>query len=133
MENLRKVIVENGIEYRLAENGCYYPVISLEQETDFNIGKYGMMYGEYVMKQNRKQYLDMVRDGTWNQWLHEVDEECHREVELAVKRIMKKEGVTEKLKAENPVEWVRRVNGIRSRVEMEVVNNLLQIYICIEK
>ena len=117
MEELKEVIVENGIEYRLMENGCYYPVISLEQETDFSIGKYGMMYAEYIMKHHRKQYLDMVMDGTWNQRLHEVDEECRREVEIAVKRIMKKEGVTEKLKAENPIEWVRRVNGIRSRVE----------------
>lgn len=121
MKDLKEVIVENGIEYRYSVNGCYYPVIGLEQETDFSIGKYGMIYGEYIMAHHRKQYLDMVLDGTWNLRLHEVDEECHREVELAVKRIMKKEGVTEKLKAENPIEWVRRVNGIRSRVEEEII------------
>jgi len=121
MENLREVIVENGIEYRLEENDCYYPVIRLEQETDFGIGKYGIIYGEYIMEHHRKQYLDMAMDGTWNQRLHVVDEECHREVELAMKRIMKKEGVTEELKAKNPVEWVRRVNGIRSRVEEEFI------------
>ena len=125
MEQLKEVIVDNGIEYRLAENGCYYPVIGLEQETDFGIGKYGMMYGEYIMEHQRKQYLDMVMEGVWNQRLREVDEECHREVEIAVKRIMKKEGVTEKLKAENSIEWVRRVNGIKSRVE-ELVKLLLQ-------
>lgn len=117
MEDLKEVIVENGIEYRLRENDCYYPVISLEQETYFHIGKYGMMYAEYIMKHHRKQYLDMVMEGVWNQHLHEVDEECHREVEIAVKRIMKKEGVSEKLKAENPIEWVGRVNRIRSKVE----------------
>lgn len=109
------------MEYRLGEDGCYYPVIGLEQETDFYIGKYGMMYGEYIMKPHRKQYLDMVMEGVWNQRLHEVDEECHREVEIAVKRIMKKEGVTEKLKARDPIEWVRRVNGIRSRVEEFII------------
>ncbi len=124
MEELKEVIVENGIEYRLMENGCYYPVISLEQETDFSIGKYGMMYGEYIMEHHRKQYLDMVMDGVWTQRLREVDEECHREVESAVKRIMKKEGVTEKLKDENPIEWVRRVNGIILEVEGAVLNVL---------
>ena len=46
-----------------------------------------------------------------------MDEECHREVELAVKRIMEKEGVTEQLKNENPLKWVQRVNGIKARVE----------------
>ncbi len=68
----------------------------------------------------------MVLDGVWNQRLHEVDEECHREVEIAVKRIMKKEGVTEKLKAEKPIEWVRRVNGIRSKVEEILFSNILK-------
>lgn len=76
-----------------------------------------MMYGEYIMEHHRKQYLDMVLEGVWNQRLREVDEECHREVEIAVKRIMKKEGVTESLKVENPLEWIRRMNGIMSRVE----------------
>ena len=62
-------------------------------------------------------------DGIWNQYLHDVAEECQREVELAVKRLMEKESVTEQLKKENPLEWVQRVNGIKARVE-EVVKNL---------
>lgn len=112
-DKLAEVIVENEIAYRLAEDGCYYPQLNLEQKTDYVIGKYGILRGEYVMKYRRHDYLKMLMDGTWNQYLHDVDEECHREVELAVKRIMEKEGVTEQLKKENPMEWVRRVNGFR--------------------
>lgn len=93
MENqLAEVIVENGITYQLAENGCYYPQLSLEQKTDYVIGKYGIMRGEYMMKHRRYEYLKMLMDGTWNQYLHDVDEKCHRKVELTVKRIMEKEG-----------------------------------------
>ena len=121
---LKEIIVENGITYRLAEDGCYYPQLSLEQKTDYAIGKYGIMRGEYIMNYRRHKYLKMLMDGTWNQYLHGVDEECHREVELAVKRIMEKEGVTGQLKKENPMEWVRRVNGIKVRVEETVVKNL---------
>lgn len=117
-DKLEEIIVENGITYRLAEDGCYYSQLSLEQKTDYAIGK-------YMMKYRRHEYLKMLMDGTWNQYLHGVDEECHREVELAVKRIMEKEGVTEQLK--NSLEWVRRVNGIRVRVEEGIVNNLLHI------
>lgn len=51
-------------------------------------------------------------------------EECHREVEQAVRGIMEKEGVDERLKAENPLEWVRRVNGIKMCVEAEVERRL---------
>lgn len=46
-------------------------------------------------------------------------------MELAVKRIMEKERVTEQLKSENPMEWVRRVNGIKVRVEEQAVNQLI--------
>ena len=110
---LAEVVVENGITYHLAEDGCYYPQLSLEQKTD------------YMMEYQRHEYLKMVMDGTWNQYLHNVDEECHREVELAVKRLIEKEGVTEQLKKENPKEWVQRVNGIKVRTEEQIVKKLL--------
>lgn len=125
-KHLAEFIVENGITYHLAEDGCYYPQLSLEQKTDYMIGKYGIIRAEYMVKYQRHEYLKMLMDGIWNQYLHDVDEECHREVELAVKRIMKKEGVTEQLKDKNPLEWVRRVNGIKARVEEGIVRNLLQ-------
>ena len=121
-----EVIVENRITYHLAEDGCYYPQLSLEQKTDYTIGKYGIMRGEYMIRYRRHEYLKMVMEGTWNQYLHDVDEECHREVELAVMQIMEKEGVTEQLKNENPLKWVRRVNGIKVRVEEQIVNSLLK-------
>ncbi len=118
LENqLAESIVENGITYQLAEDACYYPQLSLEQKTDYVIGKYGIMRGEYMVKYQRHEYLKMLMDGTWNQYLHDVDGKCHREVELAVKRIMEKEGVKEQLKSENQLEWVQRVNGIKARVE----------------
>lgn len=122
---LAEVVVENGIMYRLAENGCFYPQLSLERKTDYVIGKYGIMRGEFLMKYRRHEYLKMLMEGTWNQYLHDVDEECHREVELAVKRIMEKEGVTELLKRENPMEWVQRVNGIKKKAEEGVLNQLM--------
>lgn len=122
---LAEIFEENGITYRLAEDGCYYPQLRLEQKTDYAIGKYGIMRGKYVMKYQRHEYLKMIMDGTWNQYLYEVDEECHRELELVVKGMMEKEGVTERLKVENPVEWVRRVNGIKYRAEEIVKEEII--------
>jgi len=90
---LPEVIEENGLTYHLAENGCYYPDLTFEQETDYPIGKYGFIRAEYMWEHKAHKYRMMLQDGTWNRYLHEVDEECHREVELAVKRIMEKEGV----------------------------------------
>lgn len=126
-KELAKVIDENGLVYHLAEDGCYYPDLSLEQRTDYPIGKYGMIRAEYMMEHQRHQYLKMLMDGTWNEYLHEVDEECRWEVELAVERVKRREGITEQLKAENPLEWVKRVNGIKARVENTMVQELIYV------
>jgi hypothetical protein len=124
-KELAEVMEENGIVYHLAEDGYYYPDWTLEQKTDYPIGKYGIMRAEYMWENCKGEYFRMVREGTCNQYLHEVDEECHREVELAVERSMKKEGVTEQLKRENQLEWVRRVNEIRERAEEVVITRIL--------
>ena len=114
------------MEYILAEDGCYYPNLGMEQEEVYAIGKYGQMIAEYYWENRKRDYCRMLLEGTWNVFLHEQEEEMNQEVELAVKRIMKKESVTEELKKRNPIEWVRRVNGIRSRVEEIVFCNILK-------
>ena len=111
-KELPEVIVENGIEYHLVEEGCYYSDVSVEQNMNYPVGKYGMMRGEYLMKNDRHRYFGMMLDGTWNEYMHDVDEECYRELEMAVKRIKEKEGVTEVLKNEDPMLWVGKVNNI---------------------
>jgi hypothetical protein len=66
-------------------------------------------------------------DGKLNEYLHDVDEECHQEVELAVKRMLEKERVTEKLKAENSLEWVRRVNAVKNAAKKMVFNEVVYV------
>ena len=111
---LPEVTKENRLTYHLAEDGCYYPDLTFEQETDYPIGRYGLIRAEYMWEHQAHEYRMMLQDGTWNRYLNEVDEEYHWEVELAVKWIMEKEGTDERLKAENPMEWVRRVNVLAS-------------------
>lgn len=124
---LAEVIVENGITYYLAENGCYYPDLRLEQKTDYLIGKYGMMRAEYLMDYQRHRYLKMVMEGTWNAYLHEVDEECHKEIEKLAEQMKEKEGVTEELKAIDQMKWVGMVNNIRSCAEEIVLEELVYV------
>ena len=47
-QELPEVIEENGLVYHLAEDGCYYPDLTFEQETDYLIGKYGLIRAEYM-------------------------------------------------------------------------------------
>lgn len=114
-----------AITYMLAENGIYYPNISLEQDTDYVIGKYGIIAGEYIMENRRDEYIRKINEGSWNQYLHEIDEECNDQIDLIMERIKEKESVTEQLKATDPMEWIRRVNEIKLRVERVVLESVV--------
>ena len=113
------------ITYTLAEDGILYPNISFEQDTDYVIGKYGMMIGEYVMANRRGEYIRKINEGSWNRYLHEIDEECHEQIELIMERIKETEGVMEQLKEADPMEWVRRVNEIKMRAERVVLERIV--------
>ena len=63
----------------------------MEQKTDYVIGEYGIMRGEYMMKYQGHVYLKLLMDGIWKRYLYDVNDECHNEVELAVKWIMERE------------------------------------------
>lgn len=115
-----------GINYIQGEDGCLYPDLHLEQKTHYDIGKYGLIIGEYILVHNRHDYISMLNDGIWNQYLHEVDVKCQQMEEELVKEMMKKEGVTEESKRTNPMEWVKRVNMIWMSVEREVVKCFLE-------
>lgn len=114
-----------GICYVEGEDGCLYPDLYLEQKTHYDIGKYGLIIGEYILVHNRYEYISMLNDGIWNQYLHEVDVKCQQMVEKLVREMMKEQGVTEALKRTNPMEWVRRVNMMRMSVEREVAKCFL--------
>ena len=68
--------------------------------------------------------MNLLTSGKLNSYLADVDEQAEETFSRLVKELAEKENVTEKLKAENQMEWVRKMNNIRSRV-MEIVNTEL--------
>ena len=115
-KELAEVIEENGMVYRLAENGCYYPDVRLPEGTHYNIGKYGLMRWEYLLTNRRREYIRLLLDGRLNEYLYEVDEECHARVELLVEQMKAGAGITEELKAANQMKWVGLINMNYSQV-----------------
>jgi hypothetical protein len=112
-----------GIKYIEGEDGILYPDLTLEQRTHHAIGKYGLIIGEYIMKSNRHEYITKLMDGTWNEYLYEVEVECWRQVEELMAAMKRAEGITEELKNIDPLEWVRRMNAVQMRAEREVVES----------
>lgn len=126
-KELAEVIVENGIVYHLGEHDLYYPDLGMSEETHYNIEKYGIMRWEYLKANHREKYFRLLLDGKLNEHLHEIDEECHVRVELLVKQMKTGAGITEDLKAMEPMEWVGLMNNVRSAAEEIVLRELVYV------
>ena len=88
------------------------------------IGKWGRMRKRYLEEQHPLLFSELLLSERLYPHLVEIDEACEGRLELLERRMAEREGVTEALKAANQMEWVRRMNSIRSRAE-EIVRNEL--------
>ncbi len=70
-------------------------------------------------------YLELIFAGKWNEYLHEVDEECHHSLELLVEQMKTGAGVTEKLKATDQMKWIGLMNNLRNAAEEVVLKDLV--------
>jgi len=98
--------------YVLGENDIYYPDLQLPEGTNYNIGKFGRMRCEYLKKIKHGYYMGLLFDGKLNEYLHDVDKECYEMLAGIVEQIKEKQGVTEQLKAENQMLWVRKIQNL---------------------
>ncbi len=125
MEKLKERITENGIDYILV--GDYYiPDLKLPEENR-PIGRYGRLHREYLKQEHPARYSFLILTGKLWTYLADLNEQAEERLDLIIGQMKATEGVTEELKAQNQLEWVGRMNNIRSRAE-EIINNEL-IYI----
>lgn len=127
MGKLEKVIVENSITYVLGDDDIYYPDLQLPEGTNYNIGKFGHMRYEYLKEFKHGYYMGLLFDGRLNEYLHEIDEECYEMRDKLVEQMKEKQGVTEKLKAENQMMWVGKMNNLIACAEEIVVREVVYV------
>lgn len=99
----KHIMGENGISYTLGEDGLYYPDLYLPEDTEYPIGKYGMLRKTYLKEYRKGLYLELVLDGKLNEHLHQIDEECHQMMDRLVEQMKEQQGVTEELKMQDPI------------------------------
>ena len=96
--------------------GDYYlPNLTLSESP--KVGKYGMLRRTYLRDHHRGIYIGMMLSGTLNAHLEEVDQQAGDMVERLVKQMAKAQDITEQMKADDQLEWVRRMNNIRAAAE----------------
>lgn len=89
------------------------------------IGRFGRAHGEYLKHTQRHVYSQLVSKGKLGTYLAQIDEQANAMLDLLICQMAEREGVTEQLKATDQMEWVRRMNGIHSRAEETVNNDLI--------
>lgn len=122
---MEKVIYDekNGIWYEL-QGDYYVPCLKLPEEEQQSIGVWGHRHLRYIKQHRKVLYLNLLTSGKLNGYLTDLDKQAEDMFFRLVKQMAEREDVTEKLKADNQMEWVGRMNNIRSRAK-EVINNEL--------
>ena len=103
---------KNGLSYTL--HGDYYlPDLELNDEEPV-YGKYGIMRKQFLKEHRNARYQYLVLAGKLTEHLNQIDKEVREKVEMLVEQMAERWGVTEELKMQDQMEWVRRMNIYQS-------------------
>ena len=120
----KTIFEEMGGTY--VRKGDYYlPCLSLPAEKESkSVGVWGQRHLRYLKQYRKVLYTNLLTSGKLNSYLSDIDQQAEEMFSRLVKQLAEKENVTEKLKAENQMLWVQKMNNIRNRA-MEIVNSEL--------
>ena len=105
-----------GGTYR-EENGHLIPNVTLPEQTDYQIGKYGRMHLDYIKQHRRGRYTTLLTEGKLNARLHEIDLEANEMLDSIIPRLAAERGIDEDLKARDMIRWVAEMNNIKASAE----------------
>ncbi len=110
----------NGLWYEL-QGDYYLPCLKLSDEEQQPIGIWGQRHRRYLKEKHRVLYAELLTSGRLSGYLADIDRQAEEMFSLLIAQMAEADGITEKLKAEDQMVWVMRMENIRSRAE-EVVN-----------
>ena len=114
---------KNGMSYTL--HGDYYlPDLVLREEEPI-YGKYGMLRKQFLKEHRSARYQYLLLTGKLNEHLNQTDQEAREQVETLMEQMTEKQGVTEELKVQDQMKWVRLMNNIKASAEEIVLKNLV--------
>ena len=115
-----------GISYTL-QGDYYLPDLTLPDQEDEPIGLWGQRHSRYIKQHRKILYTNLLTSGKLNGYLVDLDKQAEDMFFRLVKQMAEREGVTEQLKANNQMEWVARMNNIRSRATEIIYFELINV------
>ena len=116
---------KNGLSYTLC--GDYYLPYLVLNEEEPTYGKYGMLRKQFLKEHRSAGYQYLLLTGKLNEHLNQIDQEAREQVETLMEQMTEKQGVTEELKAQDQMEWVRLMNNIKASAEEIVLKNMIYV------
>ena len=115
-----------GGTYR-EENGHLIPNVTLPEQTDYQIGKYGRMHLDYIKQHRRGRYTTLLTEGKLNTRLHEIDLEANEILKTIISRLAAERDIDESLKARDMLRWVAEMNNIKASAEEIVLREVVLV------
>ena len=116
---------KNGLNYTL--HGDYYlPDLEINDEEPI-YGKYGIMRKQFLKEHRSARYQYLVLTGKLTEHLNQVDKEVREKVEILMEQMAEQWGVTEELKMQDQMEWVRRMNNIQATAEEIALKEIIYL------
>ena len=107
------------------ENGLLIPEMKLPEQTNYQIGKYGQFYLDYIKNHRRGRCTTLLTEGKLNARLHEIDLEANEMLETIILYLATERGIDENLKARDMLCWVAEMNNIKSSAEEIVLQEVI--------
>ncbi|CUO06489.1 MULTISPECIES: TnpV protein [Bacillota] len=121
---MKSTFEKMGGTYTLGTDGIYYPnLVSTDEEPHY--GKYGMMRKVYLKEHRPAMYSLYMLEDRLVEHLNLVDDEAQERMNILVRQMLEKQGITEEMKVRDQMEWVRAVNNIRNVAEEIVLKELI--------
>lgn len=119
----KTIFEEMGGSYEM-QGDYYLPCLSLPEEEQKSVGVWGQRHLHYIKEHKRAFYTNLLTSCKLNSYLADIDKQSEEMFSRLVKQLAEKENVTEKLKAENQMLWVRKMNNIQACAK-EIVDTKL--------
>ena len=121
----KSLFEQNGGTYRQVRDFNIPNLTLSPEESSVTLGKWGMMHKTYLEKHKKVLFTTLLTQGELCQHCAEVENQAQQMFDTIVEQLKQAEGVTEQLKEENQMEWVRRMNSIQVAARETVVNELI--------
>ena len=100
------------------------PDLKLPEQPKVKIGVFGQRHKRYLQEHHKLIYFNLLTSCKLAAYLADIDSQANEMYDLLIRQLSEKENLTEQLKADNPIEWMRKMNAIRLTAN-EIVNREL--------